>query len=61
MKQFESLKEKLEEMQELISEALYFMAALEEQNYVDSDDENKFNEELEKVLKDLGIELEYDE
>ena len=61
MKQFESLKEKLEEMQELISEALYFMTALEEQNYVDSDDENKFNEELEKVLKDLGIELEYDE
>jgi len=61
MKQFESLKEKLEEMQELISEALHFMAALEEHNYIDSNDEDKLNEELEKILKDLGIELEYDE
>ena len=61
MKKFESLKEKLEEMQELISEALYFIAALQEHNYVDSNDEDKLNEELEKILKDLGIELEYDE
>ena len=35
--------------------------ALEEENYVDSDDQNKLNEELDKILKDLGIELEYDE
>tara|TARA_B100001121_G_C18633931_1_gene595715 strand:- start:250 stop:435 length:186 start_codon:yes stop_codon:yes gene_type:complete len=57
----ESLKERLEKITDLIAEAYYYIDALEEENYVDSDDENKLNEELEKILKDLGIELEYDE
>jgi len=57
----ESLKERLEKITDLIAEAYYYIDALEEESYVDSDDENKLNEELEKILKDLGIELEYDE
>ena len=56
-----SLREKLEEKKELIEEALYYITALEEGNYINSDDQNKLNEELEKILKDLGIELEYEE
>jgi hypothetical protein len=56
-----SLKERLERISDLVAEAHYYIEALEEENYVDSDDENKLNEELEKILKDLGIELEYDE
>ena len=56
-----SLREKLEEKKELIEEALYYITALEEGNYINSDDQSKLNEELEKILKDLGIELEYEE
>ena len=56
-----SLREKLEEKKDLIEEALYYITALEEHNYVNSDDEDKLNEELDKILKDLGIELEYEE
>ena len=61
MSDLESLKERLEKITDLIAEAYYYIDALEEENYVDSDDENKLSEELEKILKDLGIELEYDE
>jgi len=61
MNDFASLREKLEEKKDLIEEALYYITALEEHNYVNSDDEDKLNEELEKILKDLGIELEYEE
>ena len=61
MSDLESLKERLEKITDLIAEAYYYIDALEEENYVDSDDENKLNEELGKILKDLGIELEYDE
>jgi len=56
-----TLREKLEEKKELIEEALYYITALEEHNYINSDDEDKLNEELEKILKDLGIELVYEE
>jgi hypothetical protein len=56
-----NLREKLEEKKELIEEALYYIIALEEHNYINSDDEDKLNEELDKLLKDLGIELEYEE
>ena len=61
MSDLEILKERLEKITDLVEEAHYYIDALEEENYVDSDDENKLNEELEKILKDLGIELEYDE
>jgi len=57
----ESLKERLEKITDLVAEAYYYIEALEVENYVDSSDEDKLNEELEKILKDLGIELEYDE
>ena len=60
MSDLESLKERLEKITDLIAEAYYYIDALEEESYVDSDDQNKLNEELEKILKDLGIELEYD-
>ena len=61
MSDLKSLKERLEKISDLVVEAHYYIEALEEENYVDSDDENKLNEELEKILKDLGIELEYEE
>ena len=61
MSDLESLKERLEKITDLIAEAYYYIDALEEESYVDSDDQNKLNEELDKILKDLGIELEYDE
>ena len=61
MSDLKSLKERLEKITDLVAEAHYYIEALEEESYVDSDDQNKLNEELEKILKDLGIELEYDE
>ena len=61
MSDLESLKERLEKITDLIAEAYYYIDALEEESYVDSVDENKLNEELEKILKDLGFEVEYDE
>ncbi len=61
MSDLESLKERLEKITDLVAEAHYYIDALEQESYVDSDDQNKLNEELDKILKDLGIELEYDE
>ena len=61
MSDLESLKERLEKITDLVAEAHYYIDALEQESYVDSDDQNKLNEELEKILKDLGIELEYEE
>ena len=61
MNDYEVLREKLEEKRYLIDEALYYITALEEHNYTNSSDEDKLTEELEKILKDLGIELEYEE
>jgi len=61
MDDLDALREKLEEKKDLIDEALYYVNALEEGNYSNSDDEDKLREELEGILKDLGIELEYEE
>mgnify|MGYP003133619745 CR=1 FL=1 len=61
MSDLDILKERLEKITDLVAEAHYYIDALEQENYVDSDDQNKLNEELDKILKDLGIELEYDE
>jgi hypothetical protein len=61
MNDYEALREKLEEKKDLIGEAFYYITALEEHNYTNSSDEDKLTEELEKILKDLGIELEYEE
>lgn len=61
MDDLDSLREKLEEKKDLIDEALYYVNALEDGNYSNSDDEDKLREELEGILKDLGIELEYEE
>jgi len=61
MDDLDALREKLEEKKDLIDEALYYVNALEDGNYNNSDDEDKLREELEGILKDLGIELEYEE
>ena len=61
MNDYEVLREKLEEKRDLIDEALYYLNALEEHSYTNSSDEDKLTEELEKILKDLSIELEYEE
>ena len=59
MDDFEAIRNILEEKAELLREAFYYLSALEEGNYTDSDDENKLCEELDKLLKELGIEFEY--
>lgn len=59
MGDLEAIRDILEGKAELIREAFYYLSALEEGNYIDSDDQDKLCEELEKLLKELGIELEY--
>ena len=58
MNDMDSLKEKLEEVEELIREGLYYISEIQHENYSDSDDKQKLVRELELILKDLGIEFE---
>ena len=51
MEDLKPLRELLEEKSELLREAFYYLSALEEGNYIDSDDEDKLREELDKILK----------
>ena len=56
----EDLKGMLQHRSELIEEALYFVNALENEDYACDDDKQKLEEELEQILKELNIELEDD-
>ena len=56
----EDLKGMLQYRAELIEEALYFVNALENEDYACDDDKQKLEEELEQILKELNIELEDD-
>mgnify|MGYP003140373362 CR=1 FL=1 len=56
----EDLKGMLQHRVELIEEALYFLNALENEDYACDDDKQKLEEELEQILKELNIELEDD-
>ena len=56
----EDLKGILQHRAELIEEALYFVNALENEDYACDDDKQKLEEELEQILKELNIELEDD-
>jgi hypothetical protein len=58
MDYLDCLKEKLEEMEHLVGEALHFIFEIQLENYSDSDDKEKLIKELELILKDLGIEFE---
>ena len=53
----EDLKGMLQHRAELIEEALYFVNALENEDYACDDDKQKLEEELEQILKELNIEL----
>ena len=57
----EDLKGMLQHRAELIEEALYFLNALENEDYACDDDKQKLEEELEQILKELNIELNNDE
>tara|TARA_R100001082_G_C4352906_1_gene155427 strand:+ start:756 stop:932 length:177 start_codon:yes stop_codon:yes gene_type:complete len=57
----ESLRNILEHYLELVEEALYFVNALENEDYASEEDKGKLEEELEQILKELNIELNNDE
>ena len=57
----EDLKGMLQHRAELIEEALYFVNALENEDYACDDDKQKLEQELEQILKELNIELYNDE
>jgi hypothetical protein len=57
----EDLKGMLQHRAELIEEALYFVNALENEDYACDDDKQKLEKELEEILKELNIEPNNDE
>ena len=57
----EDLKGMLQHRAELIEEALYFVNALENEDYACDEDRQKLEQELEEILKELNIELNNDE
>ena len=57
----EDLKGMLQHRAELIEEALYFVNALENEDYACDDDRQKLEKELEEILKELNIEPNNDE
>ena len=57
----EDLKGMLQHRAELIEEALYFVNALENQDYACDNDKQKLEKELEEILKELNIEPNNDE
>jgi|TARA_R100000152_G_C6704287_1_gene133147 hypothetical protein len=56
----EAIREILEQKHELVQEALYYARALENEDYSCESDKEKLEQELEQLLKELGIELEND-
>jgi hypothetical protein len=57
----EDLKGMLQHRAELIEEALYFVNALENEDYACDEDKQKLEKELEEILKELNIEPNNDE
>ena len=57
----EDLRGMLQHRAELIEEALYFVNALENEDYACDEDRQKLEKELEEILKELNIEPNNDE
>jgi hypothetical protein len=57
----EDLKGMLQHRAELMEEALYFVNALENEDYACDEDRQKLEKELEEILKELNIEPNNDE
>ena len=57
----QSLRNILEQKKELMQEALYFIEALENEDYGCEEDKEKLECELEQILKELNIELNNDQ
>ena len=57
----EDLKGMLQHRAELIEEALYFVNALENEDYACDEDRQKLEKVLEEILKELNIEPNNDE
>ena len=55
------LRETLGKKRELIDEALYFLGLIEGEEYENEKELKTLEEDLELVLKELGIETEYEE
>ncbi len=55
------LRETLGKKRELIDEALYFLGLIEDEEYENEKELKTLEEDLELVLKELGIETEYEE
>ena len=60
MKRLKRLKSLLEEKQELIEEALYFIESLVNEDYDCEEDKEKLEEELKAILKELNNEQNND-
>ena len=51
----------LDKKKELINEALYFLGMIEDEDYSSESDLEYLQRDLDSILKELGIEIEYEE
>ena len=60
-KTMNNIKMILDKKKELINEALYFLGMIEDEDYSSESDLEYLQRDLDSILKELGIEIEYEE
>ena len=56
-----NIKMILDKKKELINEALYFLGMIEDEDYSSESDLENLQRDLDSILKEIGIEIEYEE
>ena len=60
-KTMNNIKMILDKKKELINEALYFLGMIEDEDYSSESDLENLQRDLDSILKEIGIEIEYEE
>tara|TARA_R110000744_G_scaffold197485_1_gene316729 strand:- start:302 stop:520 length:219 start_codon:yes stop_codon:yes gene_type:complete len=60
-KTMNNIKMILDKKKELINEALYFLDMIEDEDYSSESDLENLQRDLDSILKEIGIEIEYEE
>tara|TARA_R110000796_G_scaffold252056_1_gene384997 strand:+ start:2532 stop:2750 length:219 start_codon:yes stop_codon:yes gene_type:complete len=61
VKAMNNIRMVLDKKKELINEALYFLGMIEDEDYSSESDLEYLQRDLDSILKELGIEIEYEE
>ena len=61
VKAMNNIRMVLDKKKELINEALYFLGMIEDEDYSSESDLEYLQRDLDSILKEIGIEIEYEE